>query len=79
MKPKKSQSQETSDDHSSIAPANRGLSLRELEQEMRESRLADRASTYRPTGETAEEKKARKKAVKDERKVLSTELVPHLN
>ncbi|GFR99147.1 protein LTV1 homolog [Elysia marginata] len=67
-KPKKSQNQEVSDDQSSIAPANRGLTLKELEQEMRESRLADRASTYRPSGETAEEKRARKKAVKDERK-----------
>ena len=70
-KSKKSQQQDTSDDQSSTALANRGLSLKELEQEMRESRLADRASTFRPTGETAEEKRARKKAVKGERKVIS--------
>ncbi|KAK3706680.1 hypothetical protein RRG08_009315 [Elysia crispata] len=67
-KSKKSQQQDTSDDQSSTVLANRGLSLKELEQEMRESRLADRASTFRPTGETAEEKRARKKAVKGERK-----------
>lgn len=45
-----------------------GLSLKQLEQEMRESRRADKASTFRPEDETAEEKKARKKAVKDERR-----------
>ena len=70
-KSKKSQQQDTSDNQSSTELANRGLSLKELEQEMRESRLADRASTFRPTGETAEEKRARKKAVKEERKVIS--------
>lgn len=68
LKPKKTQQQESSDDQSSAGLANRGLSLKEIEQEMRESRIADRASTFRPCGETADEKKARKKAVKDERK-----------
>lgn len=47
---------------------NQGLTLRELEKEMRDSRRADKASTFRPENETAEEKRARKKAVKDERK-----------
>ncbi|RUS89571.1 hypothetical protein EGW08_002689 [Elysia chlorotica] len=68
-KSKKSQQQAPNDDNqSSSALANRGLSLKELEEEMRESRLADRASTFRPSGETVDEKKARKKAIKEERK-----------
>ncbi|GFN73660.1 ltv1-like protein [Plakobranchus ocellatus] len=67
-KSKKSQNSEASDDQSSMDPANRGLSLRELEQEMRESRRADRADTFRPQGESMDEKRARKKAVKEERK-----------
>ncbi|ESP00566.1 hypothetical protein LOTGIDRAFT_157842 [Lottia gigantea] len=50
-----------------------GLTRKQIEKEMRESRKADTASTYRPKGETTEEKKARKQAVKDERKVRRAE------
>ncbi|XP_046553943.1 protein LTV1 homolog [Haliotis rubra] len=46
----------------------RGLTQKQIEQEMRDSQRADRASTFRPRGETPEEKKARKLAIKDERK-----------
>lgn len=45
-----------------------GISLKELEEEIRESRRADKASTFRPRDENKEEKKARKLAIKDERK-----------
>lgn len=46
-----------------------GLTRKQIEQEMRESRRADKASTYRPKNETAEERKQRKQATKQERKV----------
>jgi hypothetical protein len=46
-----------------------GLTRKQLEQEMRASRRADKASTYRPRDETADEKRDRKEAVRDERKV----------
>ncbi|XP_005107858.1 protein LTV1 homolog [Aplysia californica] len=65
-KTKKKQLQQS--DGESTTSAAPGLSLRQLEEEMRESRRADKASTFRPEDETAEEKRARKKAVKDERK-----------
>ncbi|KAK3089237.1 hypothetical protein FSP39_002023 [Pinctada imbricata] len=45
-----------------------GITQKQLEEEMRASRKADMASTYRPKDETAEEKKLRKKAIKEERK-----------
>ncbi|XP_078317065.1 protein LTV1 homolog [Crassostrea virginica] len=45
-----------------------GLTRKQLEQEMRESRRADKASTYRPKNETADERKQRKQATKQERK-----------
>ncbi|CAL1543542.1 unnamed protein product [Lymnaea stagnalis] len=45
-----------------------GLSLKQLEAEIRESKNADKASTFRARDETVEEKKARKKAIKEERK-----------
>lgn len=45
-----------------------GLTRKQIEQEMRESRRADKASTYRPKNETAEERKQRKQATKQERK-----------
>lgn len=51
----------------STAPS-QGLTLQQLEQDLRESRRADRASTFRPEDETLEEKRTRKKAIKDERK-----------
>lgn len=44
-----------------------GFTRKQIEQEMRANLRADRASTYRPKDETNEEKKARKKAVKEER------------
>ena len=46
-----------------------GLTRKQIEQEMRESRRADKASTYRPKNETADERKQRKQATKQERKV----------
>ncbi|XP_059156394.1 protein LTV1 homolog [Physella acuta] len=45
-----------------------GLTLKQLDAEIRENRKADKASTFRPQDETIEEKKARKKAIKDERR-----------
>ncbi|KAK6180101.1 hypothetical protein SNE40_012311 [Patella caerulea] len=50
-----------------------GLTRRQIEKEMRESRRADTASTYRPKGETLEEKKIRKQAIKEERKTRRLE------
>lgn len=44
-----------------------GFTRKQIEQEMRANLRADRASTYRPKDETNEEKKSRKKAVKEER------------
>ncbi|XP_061168018.1 protein LTV1 homolog [Saccostrea echinata] len=44
-----------------------GLTRKRIEQEMRDSRRADKASTYRPPKETTEERKQRKQAVKLER------------
>lgn len=44
-----------------------GFTRKQIEQEMRANLRADRAFTYRPKDETNEEKKARKKAVKEER------------
>ncbi|KAJ8306209.1 hypothetical protein KUTeg_016754 [Tegillarca granosa] len=46
-----------------------GFTRKQIEQEMRANLRADRASTYRPKDETNEEKKSRKKAVKEERQV----------
>ncbi|XP_041356797.1 protein LTV1 homolog isoform X2 [Gigantopelta aegis] len=46
----------------------RGLTKKQIEKEMRESRKADRTSTFRPQDETLEEKRARKLAIKEERK-----------
>ena len=47
----------------------KGLSLKQIEREMNAKNRADRACTYRPGDETTEERKARKQAVKEERKV----------
>lgn len=47
----------------------RGLTLKQLEKEQREDRLTSTAPTVRPKGETPEEKKARKQAVKEQRRV----------
>ena len=46
-----------------------GLTLKELEQQMKTERLADAPSTYRPSSETAEERKERKKAAKQHQRV----------
>ncbi|KAL4236880.1 Protein ltv1 [Mactra antiquata] len=48
--------------------ANRGLTLKEINQEMNYKNRTDKASTYRPKDETKEERIERKKAVKEERK-----------
>ncbi|XP_055884466.1 protein LTV1 homolog [Biomphalaria glabrata] len=45
-----------------------GLSLKQLEKEIHQSRNTDKASTFRPKDETKEERKARKKVLKEERK-----------
>lgn len=45
-----------------------GLSRKQIEQAERDARVADRASTYRPKDESAQEKKERKQAIKEERK-----------
>ena len=47
----------------------KGLTRRQLEAEEKAQRNADRVSTYRDKHETLEEKKARKKAIKEERRV----------
>ncbi|KAK7482239.1 hypothetical protein BaRGS_00026482 [Batillaria attramentaria] len=44
----------------------RSLTLKDIESEMSASARADRACTFRPKGESGEERKARKKAVKAE-------------
>ena len=49
----------------------RGLTLRQLE-EQDSHRAGDQAPTYRPRDETPEERRARKEAVKQERRVSST-------
>ncbi|CAH1775437.1 unnamed protein product [Owenia fusiformis] len=46
----------------------RGLTKRQIEEEMKQGDMFDKASTYRPKGETPEERKARKEAIKAERK-----------
>ncbi|KAL5021125.1 hypothetical protein ScPMuIL_000280 [Solemya velum] len=53
--------------NSEMSPAEPGLTRKELEEEMRKSLKADRVSTYRPQGETTEERACRKKAIKLER------------
>lgn len=46
------------------------MTLKELENDLKNSnRLVDKACTYRPKGETTEERKQRKKAIKAERMV----------
>ncbi|BFY99451.1 hypothetical protein BsWGS_02492 [Bradybaena similaris] len=45
-----------------------GVSLRQIQAEMRASHKLDKTCTFRPKDETADEKKSRKKAIKDERK-----------
>jgi len=57
---------EPANEHSNVT---RGLTLKELEQQMKTERLADAPSTYRPSGETAEERRERKKAAKQHQRV----------
>ena len=47
----------------------RGLTLKQLEREERQQRQLNTAPTLRPKGETNEEKRARKQAVKEQRRV----------
>lgn len=47
------------------------MTRKQLEKEIHENLKADCASTYRPKDESLEEKRSRKQAVKQERKVLS--------
>lgn len=51
-----------------------GLTRKQLEKEIHQNQKADCAVTYRPKDETSEEKKARKQAVKQERKVNEKEI-----
>lgn len=55
--------------------AGRGLSEQELELEMNQRNLTDKASTYRPKDETLDEKRERKKAIKEERRVSDVVLI----
>lgn len=48
-----------------------GMTRKQLEKEIHENLKADCASTYRPKDESLEEKRSRKQAVKQERKVWS--------
>ncbi|XP_021344277.1 protein LTV1 homolog, partial [Mizuhopecten yessoensis] len=50
-----------------------GLTQKQIEKSERDARLADKASTYRPKDETQREKKERKQAVKEERKVKTSQ------
>ncbi len=47
-----------------------GLTRKQIEKDLHETLKADRASTYRPPDETPEEKRERKQAIKEERKVI---------
>ena len=47
----------------------RGLTLKQLEKEERAQRQFNTAPTVRPKGETAEDKRARKQAVREQRRV----------
>ncbi|KAK7100476.1 protein LTV1 homolog [Littorina saxatilis] len=51
-----------------VSDSGRGLTLKEIEQQIRTEKLADAPTTYRPSGETTEEKKERKNAIKQHRR-----------
>ena len=51
------------------APGSNGLTRQQVYDDMAQRNVTDKASTYRPKGETTEERAERKKAVKAERKV----------
>ena len=59
---------------SEVLPA-KGLTLKQLEKEERSQRQLTSAPTVRTKDETAEEKKARKQAVKQQRKVRKYRMI----